>query len=92
MEEYGKHVFRRVDLHVTESEKQAIMARFRKGMRSLGGRPVTGRNDTDGSKYFFERGWLLVRASGTEPLIRMYAEADDEETVDGMLREAAGRG
>jgi phosphomannomutase len=90
MEEYGNHVFKRADLHVSEREKKRIIARFRKGLRSIAGRPVTDRKDIDGFKYFIERGWLLVRASGTEPLVRVYAEAEDEQTVDSMLREAAG--
>ncbi|WP_234697872.1 hypothetical protein [Candidatus Kryptonium thompsonii] len=39
----------------------------------------------DGFKFFFDNGWLLVRASGTEPLLRFYCEADDPEKVDKVL-------
>jgi phosphomannomutase len=88
MEEYGQHEFRRIDLHVTEKEKAAIMKTYQKGVREIAGYPVTGRKDTDGFKYFVENGWVLVRASGTEPLIRFYAEADTAAKVDQLLAAA----
>jgi phosphomannomutase len=88
MEEYGLHEFRRVDLHVTEKQKTAIMTKFRRGVTELGGYPVTGRKDTDGYKFFVEGGWLLARASGTEPLIRVYAEGDSVKKVDALLHAA----
>jgi len=92
MQEYGYHEFRRVDLHVTEKRKAAIMKRFRGALRDIGGVPVTGRKDTDGTKYFVEGGWVLVRASGTEPLVRFYAEAGSREKVDTLLEDAIGEG
>jgi phosphomannomutase len=89
MQEYGMHVFRRVDAHLTEKEKNAVMKRYAKGVKEIGGMRVTGRKDTDGFKFFVEGGWVLVRASGTEPLIRFYAEADSEAKVDALLTAAA---
>jgi phosphomannomutase len=91
MDEFGNHEFRRIDLHVTEREKVAIMKRFQRGLKEVAGRPVTGRRDTDGYKYFVENGWVLVRASGTEPLIRCYAEAESKEAVDALLADATRR-
>jgi phosphomannomutase len=88
MEEYGHHEFKRVDLHVSQKEKAAIMKHFHGGVRDIGGIPVTGRRDTDGIKYFVEGGWVLVRASGTEPLVRFYAEAESREKVDTLLEAA----
>jgi phosphomannomutase len=88
--EYGPHEFRRVDLHVTEKEKAAIMKRFARPVRTLGGHPVTGRKDIDGHKFFVDHGWLLLRASGTEPLIRVYAEGDSMAVVDGLLGDVTG--
>jgi len=85
MDEFGQHEFRRVDLHLTEKEKTAIMKKYKKGVREIAGYAVTGRKDTDGYKFFVDKGWLLVRASGTEPLIRLYAEADSVEKVDALL-------
>lgn len=88
MQEYGLHEFRRVDLHVTEKQKAAIMNKFRRGVAELGGYRVTGRKDTDGHKFFVDGGWLLARASGTEPLIRVYAEGDSVAKVEALLRAA----
>ncbi|MBP1678462.1 MAG: Phosphoglucosamine mutase [Bacteroidetes bacterium] len=88
--EFGRRVFKRVDLHITEKEKQAIMRRVLKGLKEIAGRPVIGRMDTDGVKYFVDQGWVLVRASGTEPLVRFYAEAESDATVDAMLGALTG--
>jgi phosphomannomutase len=90
-DEFGPHEFRRVDMHVTEREKAAIMNRFARPVKELGGLPVTARKDIDGHKFFVERGWLLLRASGTEPLIRVYAEADSLAKVDRLLRAVTGQ-
>jgi len=90
MEEFGHHEFRRIDLHVGGRQKEAIMKRFLRGLRSIGGYPVRERKDTDGVKYIVDGGWLLVRASGTEPLIRIYAEGSSTEQVDALLRDATG--
>lgn len=88
MQEFGQHEFHRIDLHVTEKVKSAIMKRYAKGVKEIGGVPVTGRKDTDGFKFFVEGGWVLVRASGTEPLIRFYAEAGSRATVNALLAAA----
>jgi phosphomannomutase len=85
MDEYGQHEFSRVDLHTTQQQKEAIMKKYRLGVREIGGFRVTGRADTDGFKFFIDGGWVLVRASGTEPLIRFYAEADSTQKVRTLL-------
>ena len=85
MDEFGVHEFRRIDMHLSEKEKESVMKRFRKGVREIGPCAVTGRNDTDGYKFFVEGGWVLVRASGTEPLIRVYAEGGSTAMVDALL-------
>jgi phosphomannomutase len=89
MDEFGRHEFKRADLHVSEREKAALMKRYRKDVRDIGGYRVTGRKDTDGHKFFVEGGWVLVRASGTEPLVRVYAEAESMAKVDALLQAAA---
>lgn len=88
MEEFGQHEFKRVDLHVTEKEKAAIMKKYKKGVKDIAGYAVTGRKDTDGCKFFVDGGWVLVRASGTEPLIRFYAEAENTAKIDALLEAA----
>ncbi len=91
MDEYGLHEFKRIDLHVSEKEKAALIKKYRNGVKEIGGCRVTGRKDTDGFKFFVQDGWVLVRASGTEPLIRFYAEGNSREMVDRLLAAATGR-
>lgn len=88
MIEFGPHYFNRIDVLMTEKEKNRVLGLFQKGVRSVGKFPVVREERTDGNKLFLEHGWLLVRASGTEPLIRYYAEADSPERVDQYLQAA----
>jgi phosphomannomutase len=88
MIEFGWHYYNRIDAHLTEKEKQRILAAYKKGVKSLAGFPVQRVETGDGYKLFVEHGWVLVRASGTEPLIRFYAEADSAMRVDALLKAA----
>jgi phosphomannomutase len=90
MAEYGWHHFGRVDRHLTEKEKNRIMKAFAKGVKAVGRHRVEREETTDGFKLFLEGGWVLVRASGTEPLIRCYAEADSPEKVQEFLKAVTG--
>ena len=85
MNEFGWHYFNRYDAHLTEQDKKRILALYTKGMKEIAGMPVRRTETTDGIKLFVDDGWVLVRASGTEPLIRFYAEAGTAEAVDRML-------
>lgn len=88
MEEFGWHYFNRIDQHLTEQEKRRILSVYEKGISTLAGFPVRRIERKDGAKLFFDNGWVLVRASGTEPLIRFYGEADSAQTVDKLLKAA----
>jgi phosphomannomutase len=58
----------------------------------MAGETVTDVRDLDGVKYVFgERGWLLHRLSGTEPMIRLYCEHEDAGTAERALDEAEKR-
>ena len=53
---------------------------------SIGENKVCNITSEDGVKYTFDDdSWLLIRPSGTEPVLRVYAEARDQETVDNLL-------
>jgi phosphomannomutase len=89
-DEYGFFCYKRNDLHVTEEKKQAIIARAATGaLTDIAGYKVLRYSNLDGCKYHFEGGWLLIRASGTEPVLRLYCEADATEKVDQVLAFAA---
>ncbi|MBN1397514.1 MAG: phosphoglucomutase/phosphomannomutase family protein [Bacteroidetes bacterium] len=88
MLEYGWHYFNRYDAHLTEKEKNRIMAYYKKGPKQIAGCTIQRIETKDGYKLFIENGWVLVRASGTEPLIRFYAEAETPEKVEVLLKAA----
>ena len=53
----------------------------------IAGAPVADISDRDGVKFLFEdASWLLIRPSGTEPVLRTYAEARSPEQVDALLQ------
>jgi len=82
----GEYRTQRIDLHVDEARKNELMRRFREEPpASLNGLRVVNTNSIDGVKLLLEDdAWVLVRPSGTEPLIRCYIEAHDEEVLNGL--------
>jgi len=95
----GPSWYRRIDVHVPREKYADVKRRLLVDLVSnapteLAGQPVsrTQALDTnDGFKFFVEDGsWLIVRTSGTEPLVRIYTEATSEATREAML--AAGEG
>lgn len=85
-DQVGPHVYRRIDVRTTEKYKQKVLGRLKKNFKDVAGHKVGHVLKIDGSKFFFEDGgWLLIRASGTEPLIRYYCEAESKDKVDKIL-------
>jgi len=87
-DEFGEHHFGRIDKHLTQSEKEKVMKFFNAKPKKVGSFEITRIDTTDGVKLYTNNGWMLVRASGTEPLIRFYAEADSPKKVQQMLKAA----
>lgn len=89
--EFGPHFYGRVDLEVELAAAQRLVKQVARGkFKQVAGLKVTAREDLDGAKLRFgDLAWLLVRASGTENLLRLYAEAPSEEQVKELLREMA---
>ncbi|NNE15421.1 MAG: phosphoglucomutase/phosphomannomutase family protein [Saprospiraceae bacterium] len=85
----GAFKFDRDDLHLEESQKLSIMEKCKNGeIKSIGGREVIRTEDTDGYKFFLtEDDWLMVRPSGTEPVLRVYAHSTDNEKVRQLLND-----
>lgn len=86
----GPHHYDRLDLQFDESQRAAILARLQHGApASLGGKRVERVDTIDGFRYLLSGGyWTLVRFSGTEPLLRIYAEAESPAAVRLLLDEA----
>jgi phosphomannomutase len=98
-EEYGEHQYGRIDMHIDEELKQAAIARAKAGVRDFAGMKVLRVETMDGIKFFLDNPdcagrpnaaetWLLLRASGTEPLLRVYCESCSVESVSRVLAAA----
>ena len=83
----GEHYYDRIDIHIQPDERQSLNARIaQQTVESIAGIKVVRLDTRDGYRYVLSDGsWLLVRFSGTEPLIRIYAEAHTPEQVQKLL-------
>lgn len=91
----GPFSYERNDLHISEALKQDVLARCASGgFKRFGDLEVRRLETIDGYKYHFDDGqWLMIRASGTEPVLRCYAESATMEGARRILqlcREAIG--
>lgn len=100
-DKYGAHYYSRLDMHIPNELKESAIARAKNGVREIGGYKVLRVETLDGVKFFLDapkgkpgtaappaEAWLLLRASGTEPLLRVYSEAGSPETVQQLLKSA----
>jgi phosphomannomutase len=83
----GEFAFERNDLHLDEDLKNRIVANCKAGKyQSFGKYKIIRTEDLDGWKYFLnEDEWIMVRASGTEPVLRTYAESSSQEKAFELL-------
>ncbi|HET9181943.1 MAG TPA: phosphoglucomutase/phosphomannomutase family protein [Candidatus Angelobacter sp.] len=95
--EYGPHFYARRDLHIPNDVKNAAIARAAGSeTASLGRFKILRKENLDGIKFFldapvYDKGaeaWVLLRSSGTEPLMRIYAEASSPALVQEILEES----
>ena len=89
--EFGEHHYGRVDLVVTDAQKKKALSHFADAkFTKLLDWPITRREDLDGLKmYLGGIGWVMVRASGTEHMLRIYSETTRPETTRRVLDEAS---
>ena len=85
--EFGEHHYGRIDLDVKPGQKEKAISYFSDGQcKEVLNLPVTNRENLDGIKiYLGDMGWVLVRASGTENLLRIYSETNKIETTRRVL-------
>jgi phosphomannomutase len=97
-EEFGEHQYGRIDMHIVEELKQSAIARARAlgPGDTMAGMKVLRVETMDGIKFFLDNPacagkenaaetWLLLRASGTEPLLRVYCESCSTGSVEAVL-------
>ncbi len=97
--EFGEHQYGRIDMHIDEALKVSAITRAKAGVTEVAGLKVLRSETLDGIKFFLENPdcagkqnaaetWLLLRASGTEPLLRVYCESCSVEAVGRILKAA----
>ena len=86
--EFGEHHYGRVDLTLVDGQKEKTLEYFAAPkLKSFLDWPVVRREDLDGVKiYLGDIGWGMVRASGTEPMLRVYSETTRPETTQRILQ------
>jgi alpha-D-glucose phosphate-specific phosphoglucomutase len=97
--EYGEHQYGRIDLHIPDEVKNAAIAKakaLKPGDPVIAGMPILRQETLDGVKFYLDNPeaktkpnaaetWILFRASGTEPLMRIYTESTSKEAVAKLL-------
>ena len=85
----GPHYYDRRDFHISAAKRQAILHRLSSGSpASIAGSKVNKVDTTEGFRFFLgDESWLLIRFSGTEPLVRIYSEAESLERARKLLDE-----
>jgi phosphomannomutase len=78
--EYGTYEYRRLDVKYPDDKKARLMPCLKSNPPgTMLGKKIVTIKDTDGYKFICEDGsWLMLRLSGTEPILRIYAEAPSE--------------
>ncbi|CAN5272881.1 phosphoglucomutase/phosphomannomutase family protein [soil metagenome] len=92
-DEFGEHAYYRNDLHTEESKKLAMIDYCKAGkLTSIAGRKVDDWQFMDGIKQILDDGsWLLVRPSGTEPVLRIYAEAATAKQAKALVDDVSDK-
>jgi phosphomannomutase len=94
---YGRHYYGRRDMRVADGVKRAAIERVKTELTEFGGYKVLRKEHLDGSKLFLDvpnhngrdaQTWILFRASGTEPLMRVYTETPSPEIAEKLLKAA----
>lgn len=85
----GTFWFERNDMHIEDALKNKIVENCKKGVyKEFGKYKVQRVEDLDGFKFFFDDNtWTMIRASGTEPVLRIYAEGKDKATAFDILED-----
>jgi len=83
----GSFAMGRIDLHITEEIKQKVLANCEAGLyKAFGSYQIEKIETIDGFKFHLGNGeWVMIRASGTEPVLRVYSESNTDENASKIL-------
>ena len=86
-DEVGEFGYQRADLHLERTKIDQVIDGLKKELPTkIGDRKIAFTETLDGFKFYFnENEWLMVRASGTEPLLRVYAESETREKAEKLI-------
>ncbi len=86
-DEFGKYFYQRRDVRTTEELKTQVLqcCKSMKTGDEIGGKKIISIDNLDGYKYYFDNGWIIIRASGTEPLLRIYCETTGTDDTNEVL-------
>lgn len=87
---FGPHAYFRSDAHTSADRKEEALSMLGSGggLKTIAGRPVRSLETLDGFKHRLDDAWLLVRPSGTEPVLRIYAEAATASDAKAIVEDA----
>ncbi|MGI4853706.1 MAG: phosphoglucomutase/phosphomannomutase family protein [Janthinobacterium lividum] len=97
--EFGEHQYGRIDMHIDDRLKRSAIRRAGSGLTEIADFKILRMENMDGIKFYLENAaavgvqnaaetWLLLRASGTEPLLRVYCESTSQAAVGSILQAA----
>jgi phosphomannomutase len=91
LEDFGPHYNYRDDIHIREDLKANVLDRLDAGggLDEIDGHPVERLDTLDGFKHILETGWLLIRPSGTEPVLRVYSEGESPAAAEALVKDAS---
>jgi phosphomannomutase len=92
-DQFGPHHYHRADIHTTDEKKRHVLEQLDGGggLTEINGHAVERVETLDGFKHRMDAGWLLVRPSGTEPVLRIYAEAETPEAARALVADAVAQ-
>jgi len=91
LKQFGPHYNYRDDIHIREDQKARVLDRLdnQGGLDAVNGHPVDRVETLDGFKHVTDNGWLLIRPSGTEPVLRVYSEAESPEAAEALVKDTS---